>query len=65
MYHANQTENSQFDLFDLVTVGDIDLTRGHQMFRRVIRIVPDAIHAISSSLFHSKGYIAGKGNENK
>ena len=33
MYHTTQTLNFEFDLFDLVTSNDLELTGGHQAGR--------------------------------
>ena len=43
--HA-QNQNLHFDIFDLVTSDDLDLTRGHQRLRRVLRSIPNTIHAV-------------------
>ena len=52
MYHTAQTQNFIFDLFDLVTLDDLNLTQGHEMPRRVLRSIPDTMYAILSALFH-------------
>ena len=39
--------------FDLVTSDDLDLTRGHQRLRRVLKSIPDTIRAVSPALLQS------------
>ena len=51
MYHTTQTQNFEFDLFDLVTLDDLELTRGHKRLRRLFRSIPDTIHAVPSAFF--------------
>ena len=51
MYYTTQTQNSKFDLFDLVTLDDLDLSQGHKRLRRVLRSIPDMIHVVSLALF--------------
>ena len=51
-YHITQTQNSKTGLFDLVTLDDLDLTRGHQRLTVLSRI-PDTIFVVSSAPFPS------------
>ena len=44
-------QNQQFDLFDLVTSDDLDLTHSQQSLRMVFRSVRDTIHANSLSAY--------------
>ena len=50
--HTTQIQNFKFDLFNLVTLDNLDLTQGHKRLRRVLRSVPDTIHAVLFALFH-------------
>ena len=40
MYHITKTRNVKFELFELVTLDDLDGTPGHQRLRRVLRGIP-------------------------
>ena len=51
MCHITQTQNVEFDLFDLVTLDILDLTQSHKRPRRVLRSIPDTIHIVPSALF--------------
>ena len=51
IYQTTQTQYFQFDLYDLVTLDDPDLTKGHKSRKRVLRIVPDTIDVLPSALF--------------
>ena len=53
MYRTTQTQNLEFNLFDLVTLDDLDLTQCHKRLRRVLRRIPDTIHVVPSALFQS------------
>ena len=52
MYATTQTQNVEFILFDLVTLDDLDSTRGHKRLRRVLRSILYTIHAVLLALFH-------------
>ena len=52
-YKPTQNLNIKFDLFDLATLDDLDLTKGHKSLRRVLISIPDKIHAALSTLFQS------------
>ena len=51
IYHATKTYNFEFDLFDLVTLDDLDFTQGHKSLRKMLRSIPDTIHVVKSALF--------------
>ena len=51
MYHTTQTQNLEFDLFDLLTLDDLDLTQDHKRIRMVLSSIPDTIHVVSSALY--------------
>ena len=53
MYHTTQTQHFKFDLFDLVTLGGLDLTQGHIRLSRVLRSIQDTIHVVPSTLFQN------------
>ena len=51
MYHTTQTQNFKFDIADLVTLYDLDLTQGYKRLRRVHRSIPDTIHIVLLAIF--------------
>ena len=53
MYHTSQIQNFKIDLFDLVTLDDLDLAQGHKKLRRALRSIQDTIHVVPSALFRS------------
>ena len=44
MYHTARTHNFQFDLFDPVTLDDLELKCDHQKLRMVLIGAPDTIY---------------------
>ena len=53
MHHATQTQNFKFELCDLVTLDDLDLSQDHKRLRRVLRSIQDAMHIVPSASFQS------------
>ena len=51
MHCTDQNQNLHIDHFDLVAPDGLDLTRGHQNLRSVLRSILDTIHGVSSDLF--------------
>ena len=51
MYHTTQTQICIFPSFDLVTLHDLDLSRGYQGLRGVSRNISDTINAVPLAIF--------------
>ena len=51
MHHTTQTQNFKFELFDIVALDGLDLTQGHKMLRRVLRIILGTMHVAQLALF--------------
>ena len=60
MPHSTQT------FFDLVTLDDIELTKGHKRLIRVLGSIPDTIHVVPSALFqYGMAAFRGQASNNK
>ena len=64
--NLHQTLNFKFDLFDLVTLDDLQFSQGHKRLKRILRIIPYTIHVVPSNLLQfDTAALPGEGSNDR